>query len=246
MLKWLCHFPIWCLFFMHLCMLYTILQTSVMFAIDFFCFIAIFQLVGWSLIMDVLKQWWFQNYLLTFTLLHYDLGTYENTLFMSFTVICISLPTTLGKFFRAVGSDDVSITITHCGVCYADVIWTRNKHGDSKYPLVPGYVAWWSITSNHGSFSSSHVYNYLHFRHEIVGIVKEVGHNVSRFKVGDHVGVGTYVNSCRDCKYCNDGLEVHCARSVYTFNAIDADGTITKGGYSSYIVVHERQVVYDA
>ncbi|KAH9774788.1 putative cinnamyl alcohol dehydrogenase 1 [Citrus sinensis] len=115
---------------------------------------------------------------------------------------------------RAVGSDDVSITITHCGVCYADVIWTRNKHGDSKYPLVPG--------------------------HEIVGIVKEVGHNVSRFKVGDHVGVGTYVNSCRDCKYCNDGLEVHCARSVYTFNAIDADGTITKGGYSSYIVVHER------
>lgn len=115
---------------------------------------------------------------------------------------------------RAVGSDDVSITITHCGVCYADVIWTRNKHGDSKYPLVPG--------------------------HEIVGIVKEVGHNVSRFKVGDHVGVGTYVNSCRDCEYCNDGLEVHCARSVYTFNAIDADGTITKGGYSSYIVVHER------
>ncbi|KAH9774793.1 putative cinnamyl alcohol dehydrogenase 1 [Citrus sinensis] len=90
---------------------------------------------------------------------------------------------------RAVGSDDVSITITHCGVCYADVIWTRNKHGDSKYPLVPG--------------------------HEIVGIVKEVGHNVSRFKVGDHVGVGTYVNSCRDCKYCNDGLEVHCARYCY-------------------------------
>ncbi|KAL9434731.1 hypothetical protein AB3S75_029386 [Citrus x aurantiifolia] len=115
---------------------------------------------------------------------------------------------------RAVGSDDVSVTITHCGVCYADVIWTRNKHGDSKYPLVPG--------------------------HEIVGIVREVGHSVSRFKVGDHVGVGTYVNSCRDCEYCNDGLEVHCARSVYTFNAIDADGTITKGGYSSYIVVHER------
>ncbi|KAJ4711749.1 cinnamyl-alcohol dehydrogenase [Melia azedarach] len=116
---------------------------------------------------------------------------------------------------RAVGSDDVSITITHCGICYADVIWTRNKHGDSKYPLVPG--------------------------HEIVGIVKEVGPNVCRFKVGDHVGVGTYVNSCRDCEYCNHGLEVHCAKgSVYTFNAIDADGTITKGGYSSYIVVHER------
>ncbi|XP_031274740.1 probable cinnamyl alcohol dehydrogenase 1 [Pistacia vera] len=116
---------------------------------------------------------------------------------------------------RTLGSDDVSLTITHCGVCYADVIWSRNKHGDTRYPLVPG--------------------------HEIVGIVKEVGSGVSRFKVGDHVGVGTYVNSCRDCEYCNDGLEIHCVKgSVYTFNAIDADGTVTKGGYSSYIVVHER------
>ncbi|KAL5766134.1 hypothetical protein ACOSP7_016751 [Xanthoceras sorbifolium] len=116
---------------------------------------------------------------------------------------------------RALGSDDVSMTITHCGICYADVIWTRNEHGDSKYPLVPG--------------------------HEIVGIVKEVGSNVQRFKVGDHVGVGTYVNSCRDCEYCNDGLEVHCVKgSVFTFNGIDADDTVTKGGYSSYIVVHER------
>ncbi|KAK4601063.1 hypothetical protein RGQ29_010590 [Quercus rubra] len=116
---------------------------------------------------------------------------------------------------RAVGSDDVSIKITHCGVCYGDVVWTRNKHGDSMYPVVPG--------------------------HEIAGIVKEVGSNVHHFKVGDHVGVGTYVNSCRDCEYCNDGLEVHCVKElVYTFNRVDVDGTVTKGGYSSYIVVHER------
>lgn len=116
---------------------------------------------------------------------------------------------------RAVGSDDVSLTITHCGVCYADVMWTRNAHGHSKYPLVPG--------------------------HEIVGTVKEVGSNVKNFKVGDHVGVGTYVNSCRECEYCNDGLEVHCSKgAVFTFDGIDVDGTITKGGYSSYIVVHER------
>ncbi|KAM7525988.1 hypothetical protein LguiA_015890 [Lonicera macranthoides] len=116
---------------------------------------------------------------------------------------------------RDVRSDDVFLSITHCGVCYADVAWTRNKLGHSKYPLVPG--------------------------HEIVGTVKEVGSNVQRFKVGDIVGVGTYVNSCRECEYCNDGLEVHCSKgSVFTFDGIDDDGTVTKGGYSSYIVVHER------
>ncbi|XP_077247463.1 putative cinnamyl alcohol dehydrogenase 1 [Tasmannia lanceolata] len=116
---------------------------------------------------------------------------------------------------RTIRCDDVSLKITHCGVCYADVGWTRNKLGDSMYPLVPG--------------------------HEIVGIVQEIGSNVNRFKVGDPVGVGTYVNSCRECEYCNDGLEVVCTkRCTYTFNGLDTDGTITKGGYSSYIVTHER------
>lgn len=115
---------------------------------------------------------------------------------------------------RAVAADDVSIKITHCGVCYADVVWTKNLHRDSKYPVVPG--------------------------HEIVGIVKEVGPNVNRFKVGDHVGVGTFVNSCRDCEHCNEGVEVICAKGVFTFNGVDADGSITKGGYSSFIVTHER------
>ncbi|XP_027115088.1 probable cinnamyl alcohol dehydrogenase 1 isoform X2 [Coffea arabica] len=116
---------------------------------------------------------------------------------------------------RAIGSEDVSLDITHCGICYADVAWTRNKGGHSKYPLVPG--------------------------HEITGVVRQVGSHVKHFKVGDHVGVGTYVNSCRECEYCNDGLEVHCSKGpVLTFDGIDVDGTVTKGGYSSYIVVHER------
>ncbi|XP_065871515.1 probable cinnamyl alcohol dehydrogenase 1 isoform X1 [Euphorbia lathyris] len=115
----------------------------------------------------------------------------------------------------SVGGDDVSLKITHCGICYADVIWSRNMHENSKYPMVPG--------------------------HEIVGIVQEVGSNVSHFKVGDHVGVGMYVSSCGDCEYCNDREEYNCIKvPVLTFNAIDVDGTITKGGYSSFIVVHER------
>lgn len=78
-------------------------------------------------------------------------------------------------------------------------------------------------------------------RHEIVGVVKEVGANAHGFNVGDHVGVGTYVNSCRECDYCNEGIENCCSKgAVYTFNGVDVDGTITKGGYSTFIVVHQR------
>lgn len=78
-------------------------------------------------------------------------------------------------------------------------------------------------------------------RHEIVGIVREVGSNVKSFKLGDHVGVGTYVNSCRECEYCDEGLEVHCVKgAVNTFNGVDIDNSVTKGGYSSFYVVHQR------
>ncbi|CAL5425456.1 unnamed protein product [Camellia sinensis] len=118
------------------------------------------------------------------------------------------------KKCKVVESNDVSLKITHCGVCYADVVWTKNKLGDSQYHLLPGYIA---------------------------GIVKEVGSNVHHFKVGDRVGVGTYVNSCRDCEYCGMDMDVYCSKGpVRTFNSVDVDGTITKGGYSSYIVVHQR------
>ncbi|TVU31261.1 hypothetical protein EJB05_22942 [Eragrostis curvula] len=121
-------------------------------------------------------------------------------------------PTVL--FTRAVQSDDVSLRITHCGVCFADVVWTRNMHSDSIYPLVPG--------------------------HEIAGVVTEVGADVKGFKVGDNVGVGTYVNSCQDCENCHSFLENYCPKSVLTFNRVDKNGTITKGGYSTHIVVPER------
>ncbi|XP_020595510.1 putative cinnamyl alcohol dehydrogenase 4 [Phalaenopsis equestris] len=116
---------------------------------------------------------------------------------------------------RSLGDDDISIKITQCGVCYADVIWTRNRHHDSNYPLVPG--------------------------HEIIGIVTDAGAGVTCFKTGNVVGVGAYVNSCRECEYCNAYTEPHCAKgATMTFNSIDIDGSFTKGGYSSYIVVHQR------
>lgn len=70
-----------------------------------------------------------------------------------------------------------------------------------------------------------------------------MGSKVQSFKVGDHVGVGTYVDSCRQCEYCDDRLEVHCSKgAILTFDSIDVDGTVTKGGYSSHIVVHERWI----
>ncbi|CAK9153800.1 unnamed protein product [Ilex paraguariensis] len=79
------------------------------------------------------------------------------------------------------------------------------------------------------------------FGHEIAGVVKEVSPNVHRFKVGQHVGVGTYVNSCKECDNCIADREVHCEKgAILTFNSVDVDGTVTKGGYSSYYVVHER------
>ncbi|CAN6360660.1 unnamed protein product [Urochloa humidicola] len=115
---------------------------------------------------------------------------------------------------RVVRRDDVSLRITHCGVCYADVIWTQNKHNDSMYPVVPG--------------------------HEIVGQVTEVGSEVKGFNIGDHVAVGIYVNSCGDCENCNSFLEHYCSKIVVTFNGIDTDGTVTMGGYSNHIVVRER------
>jgi cinnamyl-alcohol dehydrogenase len=82
-------------------------------------------------------------------------------------------------------------------------------------------------------------------RHEIAGVVTQVGADVKGFKVGDHAGVGTYVNSCRDCENCNSSLENHCPKGVYTFNGIDTHGTVTMEGYSTHIVVHETMTYYD-
>ena len=81
------------------------------------------------------------------------------------------------------------------------------------------------------------------YRHEIVGEVTKVGNKVQKFKVGDRVGVGCMVNSCRSCKSCADNLENYCPKMILTYAAMNVDGTITYGGYSDSMVVDEHFVV---
>jgi uncharacterized zinc-type alcohol dehydrogenase-like protein len=110
---------------------------------------------------------------------------------------------------------DVEFKILYCGVCYSDIHTVHSDWGPTKYPSVPG--------------------------HEIVGIVSRVGKSVTKHKVGDRVGIGCLVNSCRKCSACKQGLEQYCENgSTGTYNSIDPiDGDVTKGGYSQYQVVQE-------
>jgi uncharacterized zinc-type alcohol dehydrogenase-like protein len=116
---------------------------------------------------------------------------------------------------RTLAAKDVLIEIMYCGVCHSDIHQARNEWGNSIYPMVPG--------------------------HEIVGRVKQTGAEVTKFKEGDYAGVGCFVDSCRTCKNCRQGVEqfcqVHCAQ---TYNSTEMDEkTPTFGGYSSQIVVDE-------
>ena len=119
---------------------------------------------------------------------------------------------------RAVGPNDIDIEITYAGICHSDIHQARNEWGGSMYPMVPG--------------------------HEIVGRVRSVGDKVTKFKVGQRVGVGCLVDSCRTCDSCNHGLEQYCENGwVGTYNSIDKQGNVTQGGYSDHIVVEERFVL---
>jgi len=119
---------------------------------------------------------------------------------------------------RDPGVEDVAIDIAYCGVCHSDIHQARNEWGNSLYPMVPG--------------------------HEITGTVTRVGLNVKRFKVGDKVGVGCLVDSCRQCPDCREGLEQFCVRPVFTYNSLEKDNkTLAQGGYSTKIVVHQDFVL---
>src|SRR5690554_5670614 len=120
---------------------------------------------------------------------------------------------------REPGVKDVEIKILFCGVCHSDIHTARNEWGGTKYPIVPG--------------------------HEIVGIVTRIGDQVSKFKVGDTVGVGCFVDSCGHCSNCNENNEQYCENGVSgTYNSFLQDKkTITYGGYSTHIVVTEKFVL---
>ncbi|MFD9431643.1 NAD(P)-dependent alcohol dehydrogenase [Streptomyces sp. NPDC060002] len=119
---------------------------------------------------------------------------------------------------RPVREFDVLIDIEFAGICHSDIHQAREGWGEAIFPMVPG--------------------------HEIAGVVSEVGPGVTRFAVGDRVGVGCLVDSCRECDNCEAGLEQYCTGgSVGTYNAVGKDGEPTYGGYAQKIVVDENYVV---
>ena len=119
---------------------------------------------------------------------------------------------------REPNEDDVVIAIKFAGICHSDIHQARNEWGNSKYPMVPG--------------------------HEIAGIVSAVGSKVTKFKVGDRVGVGCFVNSCTTCATRDLDLEHYMPGLVQTYNDVEADGkTPTYGGYSDSVVVKEGYVL---
>lgn len=119
---------------------------------------------------------------------------------------------------RAPGAHDVVIDIAFCGICHSDLHQVRSEWAGTRYPCVPG--------------------------HEIVGRVSAVGEHVTGQSVGDLVGIGCIVDSCKHCDECGDGLENYCDKMVGTYNSRTGDAPgHTLGGYSQQIVVHERYVL---
>lgn len=119
---------------------------------------------------------------------------------------------------RDLRNDDVMIEIAFAGICHSDIHNARDEWTAGIYPMVPG--------------------------HEIAGIVTEIGAGVTAFNVGDRVGVGCFVDSCRQCEHCLAGEEQFCDQgAVMTYNAHDYNGDVTYGGYSTHIVVKDDYVL---
>ncbi|MDQ0923712.1 putative zinc-type alcohol dehydrogenase-like protein [Pseudarthrobacter sp. W1I19] len=119
---------------------------------------------------------------------------------------------------RDPGEFDVRISIRYTGICHSDIHAVRGDWAGVTYPLVAG--------------------------HEVTGVVEAVGRKVTRHAVGDRVGVGCFVDSCRECVHCREGEEQYCLRgATSTYNSTGSDGRPTAGGYSTSIVVDENYVL---
>lgn len=120
---------------------------------------------------------------------------------------------------REVGQNDVLIDILYCGICHSDIHQAKNEWPDllpAAYPMVPG--------------------------HEIIGRVSQIGGAVTKFKVGDIAGIGCFIDSCRECANCKDGIEQYCIKqAAWTYNSTEMDReTPTHGGYSNKYVIDEK------
>ncbi|MHB8379293.1 MAG: NAD(P)-dependent alcohol dehydrogenase [Acidimicrobiales bacterium] len=115
---------------------------------------------------------------------------------------------------------DVAFDVLFSGICHSDIHQIDEDWGPSIFPMVPG--------------------------HEIVGVVTDAGSEATNFKVGDRIGVGTFVDSCRECEYCGRGEQQYCVTSdTPTYNGYERDGTtVTHGGYSRHFVVDEGYAVH--
>nr|NLI51582.1 NAD(P)-dependent alcohol dehydrogenase [Propionibacterium sp.] len=126
-------------------------------------------------------------------------------------------PTTITR--REPGPTEVYFDIVYAGICHSDIHTARGEWGSVLYPLVPG--------------------------HELAGVVRQVGSEVTRFAVGDHVGVGCFVDSCGHCPECERGEEQFCSGeggTIWTYNCVGRDGVPTAGGYSQGITVEQDYV----
>lgn len=119
---------------------------------------------------------------------------------------------------RELRPNDILIDIQFCGICHSDIHNAFDEWGGGIFPMVPG--------------------------HEMAGVVTAVGTEVTKFAIGDRVGVGCFVDSCGECEYCLRGEEQYCTKGVVnSYNSYDYDGNVTYGGYSQKIVVKEAFVV---
>ena len=120
---------------------------------------------------------------------------------------------------RELGPNDVQLDIAYAGICHSDIHQAREEWGPAIFPMVPG--------------------------HEIAGFVTAVGSAVTKFKVGEKIGVGVFVDSCRKCDACKNGLQQYCAEGMTgTYNQLERDGkTPAMGGYSNIFVINEDYAV---